>query len=1107
MVPDSISQSANIILTLPDGVAKDSAKSQVTFTPEIKGEWLAEGRDNQLVYRPNKKLTLGHYYSVTLEHATGQIGKDFLVVEDPSVIAVFPKADSETHEKSNITVLFNRPMVPVTTLDTLAEGQVPVSIEPKTEGKYKWIGTRTLQFIPNDSLKLSSKYTVKVASDIPSLDGIRVKGAEVNFSTRHLRKTFVTQGTTVYSDPVVVKFNQAVDLDRTVKEISVVNVTNNNTASEVVVEYGKNKVYNEKTNSYDTVVDESQLFIFNKRDQHGRAKLWDTTKQYTVTVAKAFPKEGDIIISESLSTSIQVTDVIANISATSPRSQLVRPDLFDPKGKIVVDFFEEIDLTGSSIAADKVAKIEYGEVCKEIVVGEEPDLANCEKITNKKSLVFTFDDSQIKKGEKLNIQFKHLVNKDRVEINSGTITQIITAIPELVVRDSKPSLRASGVNATLTYLTLCTNVPLFNPAKKDISNYIKVYPEYEYTAWSSSYYVSPGNQWQGDPCQVGDFETNINYGLMPETQYYVDLSLVDQFDSRAMVKLNFKTGKMDNAALLLFHYQKGYNVTTPSKTELTYAAQNMEYVDVTICQLSAESMLNELQNYRDYRDPASAIPNCLSSVTRKIQLPKRYWIKNFFTVNLKDFFPNTIGHYIVTLSHPNYLESSSEQVYERSYVTVTNLSLVEKKVQIQEYPEMPENEKITANDISKLQNLYWVTNMSTLDPVPGAALTFYSSEYDRASQKTINKKVGTASTDSDGIAKALTVNMLAGAIVTSGNDSAILTNNSQLQYSASARRADRYYVYTDRPIYRPGDEISVKGITRVGYDGNYEILRDKPVNVIVYDSVNTMVTSTALSVSDFGTFNKTFSIDSGAPLGTYRIEVDGRGYGFFDVEEYVSAAFKLEAKSDKSEYIAGDTAAISIDADYYFGVPVEGGSVEYSIASQDYYFDKYRDEYFQFGSGWYSCYYDCRYGDQFILRNTVPLSQNGKATIKQPLDYKTLFANEADRKSKIFVMYVTVKDKTGKAVSTQQSFIVHGGEYYLGLNADSSFLQKNQAANIKLKSVDTEGKPKSAGGIVLSLRKIKYTQNQRQEVDGSYYYNWEKKFDVVSENKVSTDSN
>jgi uncharacterized protein YfaS (alpha-2-macroglobulin family) len=190
-----------------------------------------------------------------------------------------------------------------------------------------------------------------------------------------------------------------------------------------------------------------------------------------------------------------------------------------------------------------------------------------------------------------------------------------------------------------------------------------------------------------------------------------------------------------------------------------------------------------------------------------------------------------------------------------------------------------------------------------------------------------------------------------------------------------------------------------------------------------------------------------------------------------------------------------------------FGVPVEGGTVEYSIASQDYYFDKYRDEYFQFGSGWYSCYYDCRYGDQFILRNTVPLSQNGKATIRQPLDYKTLFTNEADRKSKIFVMYITVKDKTGKAVSTQKSFIVHGGEYYLGLNADTSFLQKNQAANIKLKSVDTEGKPKSVGDITLSLRKIKYIQNQRQEVDGSYYYNWERKFDVVSENKISTDGN
>jgi ABC-type oligopeptide transport system ATPase subunit len=179
--------------------------------------------------------------------------------------------------------------------------------------------------------------------------------------------------------------------------------------------------------------------------------------------------------------------------------------------------------------------------------------------------------------------------------------------------------------------------------------------------------------------------------------------------------------------------------------------------------------------------------------------------------------------------------------------------------------------------------------------------------------------------------------------------------------------------------------------------------------------------------------------------------------GFFDVEEYVSAAFKLEAKSDKEEYIAGDTAAVSIDANYYFGVPVEGGTVEYSIASQDYYFDKYHDEYFQFGSGWYSCYYDCRYGDQFILRNTVPLSQNGKATIRQPLDYKTLFTNEADRKSKIFVMYITVKDKTGKIAVSQlmtpecESIVITS--------------TKGQVVKLPAKSIPTLGRATS--GVIL----------------------------------------
>src|SRR5207248_3142290 len=139
--------------------------------------------------------------------------------------------------------------------------------------------------------------------------------------------------------------------------------------------------------------------------------------------------------------------------------------------------------------------------------------------------------------------------------------------------------------------------------------------------------------------------------------------------------------------------------------------------------------------------------------------------------------------------------------------------------------------------------------------------------------------------------------------------------------------------------------------------------------------------------------NTVFSLPVDAPLGTYRIESLG-GYYTFDVEEYVPSAFKLEVNSDKEEYIAGETFNLNVNANYYFGVPVENGQVEYSVMAQDYYFDRYTDGYFQFGSGWY--YSDNpQYGDNFILREKVPLNSDGKAKISQTIDFNKFFQDDS----------------------------------------------------------------------------------------------------------------
>ena len=47
-----------------------------------------------------------------------------------------------------VTATFNQPMVPVATLDELRAHDPPLVISPKVEGRFRWLGTRTVTFEP-----------------------------------------------------------------------------------------------------------------------------------------------------------------------------------------------------------------------------------------------------------------------------------------------------------------------------------------------------------------------------------------------------------------------------------------------------------------------------------------------------------------------------------------------------------------------------------------------------------------------------------------------------------------------------------------------------------------------------------------------------------------------------------------------------------------------------------------------------------------------------------------------------------------------------------------------------------------------------------------------
>ncbi len=121
-----------------------------------------------------------------------------------------------------IIVTFSHPMVPLTTLHADPDSvTAPVKISPPINGKFRWYGSRTAAFIPDEPFQPASHYTVTVPAGTRSLDTrvikksfqfkFRTPALEVQSSYPYNRSRFA------YRQNFILKFNYPVDLEKAQK--------------------------------------------------------------------------------------------------------------------------------------------------------------------------------------------------------------------------------------------------------------------------------------------------------------------------------------------------------------------------------------------------------------------------------------------------------------------------------------------------------------------------------------------------------------------------------------------------------------------------------------------------------------------------------------------------------------------------------------------------------------------------------------------------------------------------------------------------------------------------------------------------------------------------
>ena len=307
------------------------------------------------------------------------------------------------------------------------------------------------------------------------------------------------------------------------------------------------------------------------------------------------------------------------------------------------------------------------------------------------------------------------------------------------------------------------------------------------------------------------------------------------------------------------------------------------------------------------------------------------------------------------------------------------------------------------------------------------------------------------------------------------------------------------FLYTDRPIYRTGQTVYFKGVARQDDDGRFSLPEFKTIPVVIRDAQNNEVFRKELPLTEFGTFFGQIKLGDEAPLGEYRIEAQVGGElqpasGSFRVAEYRKPEFRVTASAPTTA-IVGDHVTVTVQADYYFGAPMQNAQVEWRMSSSDYQYSL-PDEWYSFAD-WDEYYWmwgregDTSPGLYADGRGTT--DAQGRFAFSVPVDLSKV------KHSQSLAFEVTVVDENSQAVSAHAATVAHKSNLYVGARSRYYVARPDEPLEIQLVTADADRKLLAGVPLTVTLVERQWRSVRVKNAQGQY--SWE---NSIEETPVAT---
>ncbi|MBV9216318.1 MAG: Ig-like domain-containing protein [Acidobacteria bacterium] len=309
-----------------------------------------------------------------------------------------------------------------------------------------------------------------------------------------------------------------------------------------------------------------------------------------------------------------------------------------------------------------------------------------------------------------------------------------------------------------------------------------------------------------------------------------------------------------------------------------------------------------------------------------------------------------------------------------------------------------------------------------------------------------------------------------------GRDVAFLPENTDYYwqdtgswYKKASGQSLRWFVFDDRKMYKPNEEINVKGwLRRVDMSklGDVEPMdsSDK-LQYKVTDPRGNEIANGETKLNTFGGFDIKAKLPDNVNLGYANISftlmsTPGSVYGYynhqFQIQEFRRPEFEVSTKVEtEAPHIVGGSAMVGVEAKYYAGGGLANAETNWTVTATPTNYTPPNREDYTFGTWvpWWRMYdFEGGYrggGTTQTYKGTTDAA--GKHllkidfdSVKPPRPY-TISASAA------------VQDVNRQTWSSSTSLLVHPSSLYVGVKTPRTFVQKGEKIDIESIVTDIDG--------------------------------------------------